>query len=134
MENENVNYLTNDQASEFVERIALRAENFNHNMSEPEKEAMAELLSDVGVKTSDLIDVSNLADNYAINAEIVTHDEVEDYSKDSLNDALFTWQENGETHYCLSCVTCPIYNSMKSHKILSQHYSYTTTPLPYKKN
>lgn len=95
-------YLTYDQALDLVERIADRAERFNHSMSEPEKEAMASLLSDIGVKTDDLIDVSNLADNYAINAEIVTPDEVGDYSKTSLDDALFTWQENGETHYCLT--------------------------------
>lgn len=95
-------YLTYDQALDLVERIADRAERFNHSMSEPEKEAMASLLSDIGVKTDDLIDVSNLADNYAVNAEIVTPDEVGDYSKTSLDDALFTWQENGETHYCLT--------------------------------
>jgi hypothetical protein len=94
-------YLTNDQASDLVDRIADRCENFNHTMSKPEKAAMAELLSDIGVSTDDLIDVSNLADNYAINAEIVTPDEVEQYSRVSLRDALFSWKENGETHYCI---------------------------------
>ena len=102
MKTETINYLTYDQALDLVERISTRAENFNHFMSEPEKEAMAQLLSDIGVSTSDLIDVSNLADNYAINAEIVTPDEVEDYSRSSLEDALFTWKVDGETYYCLS--------------------------------
>jgi len=97
-----LNYLTYDQALDLVERIAKRTEQFGHTMSEPEKEAMASLLSDIGIKTNDLIDVSNLADNYAINAEIVTPDEVEHYSKGTLNDALFTWQDKGETYYCLS--------------------------------
>lgn len=101
MKNETVNYLTIDQAMDLVDRIADRAENFNHIMSNPEKEAMAQLLSDIGVKTSDLIDVSNLADNYAINAELVGPDEVDQYSRSSLNDALFTWKEDGETHYCI---------------------------------
>ncbi|MEN9449729.1 MAG: hypothetical protein RJA83_343 [Pseudomonadota bacterium] len=102
MKNETINYLTYDQSLDLVERISTRAENFNHFMSEPEKEAMAQLLSDIGVKTSDLIDVSNLADNYSINAEIVTPNEVSDYSKSSLDDALFTWKVDGETYYCLS--------------------------------
>ena len=67
-----------------------------------EKDAMAQLLSDIGVRVSDLIDVSYLADNYAINAEIVTPEDVENYSRSSLRDALFTWEEDGETYYCLS--------------------------------
>jgi hypothetical protein len=71
-------------------------------MSDNEKDAMAQLLSDVGVRVSDLIDVDRLADEYAINAELVTPEEVDSYDKSSLQDALFTWQENGETHYCLS--------------------------------
>jgi hypothetical protein len=86
---------------DLVDRIADRAENFNHNMSKSEKEAMANLLSDCGVNVSDLIDVSYLADNYAINAEIVTPDEVDNYDRSTLQDALFTWKENGETHYCI---------------------------------
>jgi hypothetical protein len=94
-------FLTYDQAQDLVERIAKRAENFNHVMSSPEKEAMAQLLSDIGVKVDDIIDVSNLADNYAINAELVGPDEVEQYDQSSLNDALFTWKEDGETHYCI---------------------------------
>lgn len=95
-------YLNYDQAQELVERIAKRAEKFDYEMSEPEKEAMSNLLSDIGVKVDDLIDVSNLADNYAINAEIVTPDEVDSYSRSSLNDALFTWKVDGEKYYCLS--------------------------------
>ena len=87
---------------DLVDRIAERAERFNHSMSENEKEAMAQLLSDIGVRTSDLIDVSNLADNYAINAEIVTPDEADSYSVSDLSDALFTWVDNGEKYYCLS--------------------------------
>lgn len=97
-----VTFLTYEQAQDLVERIADRAENFNHTMSEPEKEAMAQLLSDIGVKVDDIIDVANLADNYAINAEIVSPDDVDNYNRSALRDALFTWQENGETHYCLS--------------------------------
>ena len=95
-------FLTNDQATDLVDRIADRCENFNHTMSKPEKEAMSQLLADIGVRVDDLLDVSNLADNYAINAEIVAPDEVEQYSRSSLEDALFTWKENGETHYCLN--------------------------------
>lgn len=95
-------FITFDQASDLVERIAERAKRFDYEMSEPEKGAMAQLLSDIGVKVSDLVDASYLADNYAINAEIVGPDEVAQYEKSSLRAALFTWQENGETHYCLS--------------------------------
>ena len=101
-QNETINYLTYDQALDLVDRIADRTENFDYSMSEPEKKAMAQLLSDIGVSTSDLIDVSNLADNYAINAEIVGPDEVDNYDRSTLRDALFTWKEGGETHYCLS--------------------------------
>lgn len=97
-----VNYLTFGQASDLVERIAERAENFSYTMSEPEKEAMAQLLSDIGVKTSDLIDVANLADNYAINAEIVRPDERKSYDMKRVEeDSLFQWKEDGETFYCL---------------------------------
>jgi hypothetical protein len=102
MKNETINYLTYDQSLDLVERISKRAENFDHFMSEPEKEAMAQLLSDIGVKTDDLIDVSRLADEYSVNAEIVTPNEVADYSKSSLEDALFSWEVDGETYYCLS--------------------------------
>lgn len=101
MKNSEVVYLTYDQALDLVDRIAERAENFNHTMSKPEKEAMADLLSNVGVQVSDLIDVSNLADNYAINAEIVGPDDVKNYDLSTLRDALFTWSEDGETHYCI---------------------------------
>ena len=96
-------FLTFEQSQDLVERIAKRATNFDYEMSEPEKEAMAQILSDIGVSVDDLIDVSNLADNYAINAEIVKGDEESSqYSALALRDALFTWEENGETHYCLS--------------------------------
>ena len=100
-ENEVV-YLSFEDAETLVDRIAERAEQFHHVMSKEEKEAMAQLLSDIGVQVSDLVDVSNLADNYAINAEIVTPDEVENYSRTDLQDALFSWKEDGETHYCLT--------------------------------
>lgn len=95
-------YLSYNEAQDLVDRIAERTKYFDYTMSPPEKEAMASLLSDIGVKVSDLIDVSNLADNYAINAEFVTPEEVETYGG-SLSDALFTWnEENGETYYCIS--------------------------------
>jgi hypothetical protein len=68
---EQINYLTNDQAQDLVERIQKRCLQFDYEMSQNEAQAMADLLSDIGVRTSDLIDISNLADNYAINAEIV---------------------------------------------------------------
>lgn len=96
-------YLTFDQASDLVDRIAERTIRFNHEMTNNEKDAMAQLLSDIGVKTSDLIDVSYLADNYAINAEIVTPKEIGNYNRSSLlEDSLFSWEENGNTYYCLS--------------------------------
>jgi hypothetical protein len=102
-QNETINYLTYDQAFDLVERIAERCKRFDYTMESNEMEAMAEILSDIGVKTSDLMDVSNLADNYAINAEIVTAQEAHDYSRSSLDDALFTWRDNnGDTCYCLS--------------------------------
>lgn len=98
-QNEQVNYLTYDQALELVDRIAIRAQNFNYSMTENEKESMAQFLSDIGVNTSDLIDVSNLADNYAINAEIVGPEDAHYY--DNLeDDSLFSWEENGEKYYC----------------------------------
>lgn len=93
-------FITFEQAQDLVERIAQRAEQFDHVMSRPEKEAMAQLLSDVGVKVSDLIDVSNLADNYAINAELVNPEEAGSYDRQTLNDALFAWEDEG-THYCI---------------------------------
>jgi len=97
---EQVNYLTFEQAQELVERISDRASNFNYNMSENEKEAMSNLLSDIGVNTSDLIDVSNLADNYAINAEIITPDDYDNCSNVDFRDSLFSWEETDGTHYC----------------------------------
>jgi hypothetical protein len=103
MSNETTNYLTIDQATDLVDRIAGRAANFDYTMSYNEKEAMTQLLSDIGVNTSDLIDVSNLADNYAINAEIVRPSDYDNYSmKELREDSLFQWKEDGETCYCLS--------------------------------
>jgi hypothetical protein len=97
-----VNYLRFDQAQDLVERIADRAKVFKYVMSVEEKEAMSELLSEIGVRTSDLIDIRNMADNYAINAEIVTPDDVQDYDAETLDDNLFSWYENGKKFYCLS--------------------------------
>ena len=102
MKNQETVYLTYDQALDLVDRIAERAENFNHTMSKPEKEAMSQLLSDIGVQVDDLIDVSNLADNYAINAEIATPDDYHNYDERDLCDALFTWKEDGKKFYCLN--------------------------------
>lgn len=100
--NDTINYLNFNQALDLVDRIADRTENFNYTMSEPEKEAMAQLLSDIGVSTSDLIDVSYLADNYAINAEIVRPDDRKHYDmKQVREDSLFQWEEDGETIYCI---------------------------------
>ena len=99
MNAETINYLDFDQAMELVDRISERTKRWQYFMSEDEKASMANLLSDVGVSTSDLIDVSRLADNYAINAEIVTPEEAKHY--DNLeDDSLFSWIENGETYYC----------------------------------
>ena len=100
IEENQVVYLDFSQAEMLVERIADRAKNFNYTMSESEKTAMSELLSDIGVKTSDLVDVANLADNYAINAEIVAPEEAGNY--DNLSDSLFSWEEEDGTHYCYS--------------------------------
>lgn len=95
-----VNYLTFEQAQDLVERIAERVLVFNYNMSENEKEAISSLLSDIGVKTSDIIDVSNLADNYAINAEIITPSDYDNYKNVDLEDSLFQWEESNGTYYC----------------------------------
>lgn len=100
---ETVNYLDINQARDLVDRIATRCKDFNHTMTENEKEAMAQLLSDIGVMTSDLIDVSRLADNYAINAEIVTPSDYDSYDMHSVReDSLFQWEEEDGTYYCLS--------------------------------
>ena len=97
-ENEVV-YISYKDATELVDRIAERAKNFNYQMHENEMEAMASLLSDCGVKVSDLINVSNLADNYAINAEIVEPSEAHNYENIEENH-LFQWKQDGETYYC----------------------------------
>ena len=102
MKNQETVFLTYDQALDLVDRIADRCERFNYTMVDDEKTQMANLLSDVGVLVNDLIDVSNLADNYAINAEIVTPDDADNYSRSDLQDALFSWEHEGETYYCLS--------------------------------
>ena len=98
-QNETV-YLTLEQAQDLVDRIADRVELFDE-MCDNEKEAMAQLLSKVGVKASDLVDVKNLADSYVIHAELVDPEEVANYTLEDLEGASFTWQENGKTHYCL---------------------------------
>ncbi len=90
------------EAEELVDRIAVRTEDFNHTMTTPEKEAMAQLLSDVGVRVSDLINVDRLADEYAINAEIVSPDEVDNYDRATLEDALYTWNDVDGKHYVIS--------------------------------
>ena len=94
-------YPTFDEAMELVDRISVRVSEFDKTMSNEEKEAMAQLLSNIGVTTRDLLDIRFLADNYAINAEIVTPEEVNNYSRSILEDSLFTWEEDGETHYCV---------------------------------
>ena len=95
-------FLDYEDALNLVERISERCKNFDYEMSESEQRAMAQLLSDIGVKVSDLISVDYLADNYAINAEIVRGDkEAKSYDRSTLNDALFSWQENDETFYCI---------------------------------
>jgi hypothetical protein len=73
---EEIVFITFEQAQDLVERIADRVSNFDYTMGESEKDSMAQLLSEIGVKVSDLIDVSCLADNYAINAEIVTPSDI----------------------------------------------------------
>lgn len=99
---ETINYLTYEQAQDLVERIAERTKVFNHEMTENEKDAMSQLLSDIGVNTSDLIDVSFLADNYAVNAEIITPDDYNNYSHVNYKeDSLFSWEELDGTYYCL---------------------------------
>ena len=94
-------FLDYSDAQDLVDRIAARALVFKREMSEPEKEAMASLLSNTGVKQADLINVNNLADNYAINAEIVGPDAAGDYERSYLEDALFSWEEDGQRHYCI---------------------------------
>lgn len=96
-------FLTYDQSLELVERIAKRCLKFDHKMTENEKDAMAMLLSDIGVVVSDIVDVSRLADNYAINAEIVTPNDYNNYNMLSVKDNyLFKWIDGGKSYYCLS--------------------------------
>lgn len=103
MKNQEVVFLRMTKALDLVDRIAERCKQFNHEMIDTEKDAMAQLLSDVGVRADDLIDVSRLADEYAINAEIVQAEDVDNYSRSELQDALFSWKnEEGETCYCLT--------------------------------
>lgn len=103
MEKQEVVYLNIDQATELVDRIAERTKNFSYTMTENEKEAMSELLSSIGVNVSDIIDVSNLADNYAINAEIVTPNDYDNYDMRQVkDDYLFCWNESDGIHYCVS--------------------------------
>ena len=104
MKREEVVFITFEEAQNLVDRIAERTEVFHHFMQDNEKEAMAQLLSDIGVKVSDLIDVDRLADEYSINAEIVMHDEAHNYDDSYLRDALFTWKddETNETNYVIS--------------------------------
>lgn len=103
MKRNEVVFLSLDEARNLVDRIADRANNFDYDMHKAEKEAMSELLSDIGVKVSDLVDVSNLADNYAINAEIVTPSDYINYNmREVKQDSLFSWLEDGEKFYCLS--------------------------------
>ena len=92
-------YPSIDQAQELVERIEKRVKAFGYTMHKNEMQAMAELLSDTGVSVGDLLDVSSLADNYPINAEIVGPEEVGDYENIE-EDSLFQWEEEDGTHYC----------------------------------
>lgn len=99
---EQINYLTFKQAQNLVDRISDRTSDFGYDMTDNEREAMAQLLSsDIGVTTSDLIDVRYLADNYAVNAEIVTPQDLENYDYGNLEDALFSWEEEDGTYYCM---------------------------------
>ena len=101
MKNEII-YMDFDQALNLVDRMADRTKKFNYTISKPESEAIASLLCDVGVTVDDLLDVSRLADNYAINAEIVNDENRHQYHRTDLEDALFTWKENNEQFYCLN--------------------------------
>ena len=104
MRKNEVVYLTDDQAQDLVERIEkrCRSRNFDYEMSISEAHAMAELLCATGVMVDDIICVNNMADNYAINAEIVKGDEVNNYEQEDLDDSLFSWEENGRKCYCVS--------------------------------
>lgn len=94
-------YPTYEQAQDIVERIAERTKVFHYEMSNNEKEVMTSLLHDIGVTVDQLLDISILADNYAINAEIVRPEDQHNYSEEALEDALFSWQEDNGTHYCI---------------------------------
>lgn len=101
-EKDQVVYLSFDEAEKLVYRISARAEQFNYNMCSAEIEAMANLLSEIGVKVSDLICENNLADNYAINAHIASEEEMEQYETDK-DDCLFSWTDDGGLkQFCVS--------------------------------
>ena len=95
-------YLEYNDALDLVDRISKRAKLFKYEMSQPEKEAMAELLSEIGVMTRDIVSVTHLADNYVINAEIVEPQQADQYSDNQLDDALFRWEEDSGVFFCLS--------------------------------
>ena len=100
--NSEIIYMDFDQALTLVDRMSDRTKQFSYTISKAEAEAIASLLVDVGVSVEDIIDISRLADNYAINAEIVTPNEANQYDRSSLEDALFTWKEDGQQYYCLN--------------------------------
>lgn len=102
MRKENLVYLTNDQAQDLVERIEKRCRTFDYEMCTSEAQAMANLLCDTGVSLNNIICVNNMADNYAINAEIAEGDEVNNYEQEDLDNSLFSWEENGRKYYCVS--------------------------------
>ena len=101
MKDDVIVYLNYDDALDLVDRIASRALGFGHDMSSEEKESMAQLLSDIGVQVSDIVNVDRLADEYAINAEIVTPKEACNYNDTDLDEALFSWTISGEKYYCI---------------------------------
>lgn len=100
--NSEIIYMDFDQALTLVDRMSDRTKRFNYTISKPEAEAIASLLVDVGVTVDDLLDISRLADNYAINAEKVSPIDTYQYDRSSLEDALFTWKEDGQQYYCLN--------------------------------
>jgi hypothetical protein len=123
--NEQVIYLDYEQAQMLAERIGARAGEFwQHCMSEAECEAMANLLACIGVRVEDMIDISNLADNYAVNGEFIDsenirsnhasitddmneeeradiEDDIDREIEATKDDCLFWWEEDGKTTFCL---------------------------------